>query len=170
MVLLEPSAGMRLQCPPDAEVWPGGILEISDESPQFDLITCLWNVLGHIQGTKQRVLVLAKLKRLLSPGGAIFLDISHRYNAASYGWTRTLLRMVHDLFLRSDKHGDVIVSWEVNGGTIHTRGHVFRQAEMKKLFRTAGLKIVGKWVVSYETGAECRLSTSGHLLYQLAVA
>ena len=138
--------------------------------PPFEIITCLWNVLGHVREEKQRLLVLAKLKGLLSERGMIFLDVSHRYNAAAYGWTKTAWRIAHDFFLRSDKHGDVIVSWEVDGRTIRTRGRVFRQAEMKKLFRTAGLKIVGKWVVSYETGAECRLSTSGHLLYQLAVA
>jgi 2-polyprenyl-3-methyl-5-hydroxy-6-metoxy-1,4-benzoquinol methylase len=169
VVLLEPSAGMRAQCPQDAEIWPSGTLEISN-APQFEVITCLWNVLGHIQGTEQRLLVLSKLKKLLVPGGAMFLDVTHRYNAASYGWTRTLLRALTDLFIRADEHRDVIVSWQAGGQTIRTYGHVFTHAEMKQLFRSAGLKIVARWVINYESGDECRLPTSGNLLYELATA
>jgi ubiquinone/menaquinone biosynthesis C-methylase UbiE len=170
VVLLEPSAGMRAQCPEGAEIWPWHVLEIPDDVPSFEIITCLWNVLGHVQEAQQRLFVLARLKRLLSERGMIFLDVSNRYNAACYGWTKTLLRMTYDFFLRSEKHGDVIVSWEAGGRTIRTRGHVFTHAEMKRLFRTVGLKIVTRWVIDYETGAERNVPVAGHLLYQLAAA
>ena len=166
VVLVEPSKAMRAQCPDSAEVWPCSASEIPDTAPQFPLITCLWNVLGHIRGSEQRLGVLARLKRRLIPGGTIFLDVTHRYNAASYGWTRTLARVVHDIF--SQKHGDVIVSWPANGQPIRTQGHVFTHAEMKQLFRSSGLDIVARWVIDYETGDERRFSTSGNLLYQLA--
>src|SRR5262249_18060715 len=59
LVLLEPSPGMRARCPEGAEVWPSAIEEIPDAAPSFEVITCLWNVLGHIQGAQRRVYALA---------------------------------------------------------------------------------------------------------------
>jgi len=170
VVLLEPSAGMRAQCPAGAEVWPHSVSEIPDTGSQFDVITCLWNVLGHLEGPKQRASVLVQFRRMLSPQGMVFLDVSHRYNAESYGWSMTFLRMAGDFFLRSEKRGDVPVAWKAGARTIHTTGHVFTHSEIKRLVRSAGLKILRRWIISYETGKENKLPLRGHLLYQLARA
>jgi 2-polyprenyl-3-methyl-5-hydroxy-6-metoxy-1,4-benzoquinol methylase len=169
-VLLEPSAGMRAQCPPGIEIWPYSASEIPDSGLQFDVLTCFWNVLGHLERPQQRVSALRKFRDLLAPRGMVFLDVSHRYNAESYGWCMTLLRMAGDFFLRSEKQGDVAVIWKVGAKTIHTTGHVFTQREIKRLVRSAGLKILRRWIVSYETGRETKLPLRGHLLYQLARA
>ncbi len=170
VILIEPSAGMRAQCREDVKVWPWCIAEIPDVAPQFDLVVCLWNVLGHLDGTQERLLALSKFRTLLSPGAMLFLDVHHRYNASSYGWAKTLLRMVHDFFIPSDENGDVLVSWQAGERTIRTKGHVFTSAEMQRLFRAAGLRMIERWAVSYENGTECRIPTSGHLLYQLTAA
>jgi SAM-dependent methyltransferase len=167
LVLLEPSAGMRALCVQACEIWPCGLLEIPDECPPFEAITCLWNVLGHIQGMEQRLLALLKLRRLLAPGGAIFLDVIHRYNAALYGWSKTLLRAAGDLFLRSDKRGDVIVTWHAGGQIIRTSGHVFTQREMERLFSIVGLRIEQRWVIDYNSGRERKSPFFGNLLYKL---
>src|SRR6266849_2953412 len=66
LVLMEPSAGMRALCRQDTEIWACDALEVPDQSSAFEVITCLWNVLGHVSGAEQRRLVLAKLKRLLA--------------------------------------------------------------------------------------------------------
>lgn len=100
----------------------------------------------------------------------LFLDVHHRHNAASYGWTKTLLRIAYDFFIRSEENGDVTVSWQAGERTIRTQGHVFTKAEMQELFRSAGLRVVRRWVVNYENGAECTLPVFGHLLYQLTAA
>jgi len=170
LVLLEPSAGMRAQCPAGAEVWPHSVSEIPDTGSQFDVITCLWNVLGHLESPQQRISALWKFRDLLAPKGTVFLDVSHRYNAESYGWSMTFMRMAGDLFLRSEKRGDVSVTWKAGARTIHTTGHVFTHREIKWLVRSAGLKILRRWIISYETGRESKLPLRGHLLYQLARA
>jgi 2-polyprenyl-3-methyl-5-hydroxy-6-metoxy-1,4-benzoquinol methylase len=170
VVLLEPSAGMRAQCPPDVEVWPYSASEIPDSGFQFDVITCLWNVLGHLEGAGQRVSALVQCRKMLAPQGMVFLDVSHRYNAESYGWSMTLLRMAGDFFLRSEKRGDVSVTWKAGPKTIHTTGHVFTHREIKRSVSLAGLKILKRWIISYETGRESKLPLRGHLLYQLARA
>jgi 2-polyprenyl-3-methyl-5-hydroxy-6-metoxy-1,4-benzoquinol methylase len=170
IVLLEPSAGMRAQCPPNLEIWQYSASEIPDSELQFDVITCLWNVLGHLEEPEQRSSALVQFRKMLSPQGMVFLDFSHRYNAESYGWSMTFMRMAGDLFLRSEKRGDVSVAWKAGARTIHTTGHVFTHREIKRLVRSAGLKILMRWIIGYETGRESKLPLCGHLLYQLARA
>ena len=170
VVLLEPSAGMRAHCPEGAEIWPCRISDLPAAAPAFEFITCLWNVLGHLRDNQERELTLVRLRKLLAPGGAIFLDVCHRYNGAAYGWGRTFLRIGRDFFNPSEKHGDVVISWKAGESTIYTHGHLFTHMEIRSLCRFANLKIARRWVVSYETGKECRLSLSGHLLYQLTAA
>ncbi len=167
LVLLEPSAAMRAQCHEAVEFWDRPASRITEAGPSFDVITCLWNVLGHLADREERVDVLSKLKALLNPAGAIFLDVHHRYNAAAYGWTKTLLRMMHDWVGRSERHGDVTVSWQGGNRRILTYGHVFTQAEMDRLFRDAGLRVEAKWIVDYGSGGECKSPFRGNLLYQL---
>lgn len=170
LVLLEPSVGMRVRCPDGVEIRPFQISEMPPVAREFEVITMLWNVLGHLRDNGERQIALARIRNILSPGGAVFLDVSHRYNAAAYGRRRTLLRVIHDFCRPSEKHGDVVISWKSGSGTIRTHGHLFTHAEIKSLCRSAGLKIARRWVIDYETGEECRLSVSGHLLYQLIVA
>ena len=170
VVLLEPSSGMRAQCPPGIEIWPLSVAEIPDSGVRFDVITCLWNVLGHLEGQQQRASALAQFRKMLTLPGMAFLDVSHRYNAESYGWSMTFLRMAGDFFQRSEKRGDVAVTWKAGARTIRTTGHVFTHCEIKRLVRSAGLKILRRWIISYETGSESKLPLRGHLLYQLARA
>jgi SAM-dependent methyltransferase len=167
VVLVEPSAGMRANCPNDVEIWPCGAAVIPHLAEKFDVIVSLWNVLGHIQTAQERRHALSRMKNLIAPGGKIFLDVNHRYNGAAYGWPKTFVRLVHDFVFPSQRNGDVLVSWQVGGRTIRTQGHVFTQAEMRRLFRSSGLRVTRRWVVNYETGAEHRLPFFGQLLYQL---
>ena len=51
----------------------------------FDVITCLWNVLGHVREFENRVRAMRAMKKLLSPEGRCFIDVNHRYNARAYG-------------------------------------------------------------------------------------
>jgi SAM-dependent methyltransferase len=173
IVLLEPSRGMRAHCVEVVELWPFSIQEIPDTAPSFEVITCLWNVLGHVQGSDARLSALVKLRRLLVPGGKLFLDVNHRYNAGAYGWSKTIARMLQDTIFPSVTNGDLIVSWNSGGAAekvIQTKSHVFIHAEMRKLFQAADLKPVQRWVIDYQTGAQHHLPFGGHLLYQLIPA
>lgn len=170
VLLIEPSSEMRALCSNPAVMLPYNGLEIPETIGSFEVITCLWNVLGHVQGMERRIEMLAKLRRLLSASGTLFLDVSHRYNAVCYGWSKTLLRLAGDALLQSSTRGDVIVSWRAGERTIRTYGHFFTHSEMEKLFRAAGLTIVKRWVINYDTGAEEKFAFRGQLLYQLVAA
>ncbi len=161
IVLLEPSEAMRRSWPPGVTAWPIRAEDLHAREGRFDAITCLWNVLGHIFPASARVEAIRQCARLLSPGGRIFIDVSHRYNAVHYGWLPTGWR-----FLRGASR-DVVVTWKPEG--ISTAGHVFTGREFAGLCRAAGVAIERRFIVDYATGAEQRWSFQGNLLYVLYV-
>lgn len=168
VVLLEPSAGMRAAVSSTAEIWPVRVEELGEVNRQFDVITCLWNVLGHTSSTEARMGALSKLRRMLSPKGRMFIDVNHRYNAGAYGWFRTAGRWVYDNLERDNTHGDVIARWDVDGVRCATHGHVFTDREFRRLIVSAGLDIQERVVVDYGTGQIRRFGFAGNLFYALA--
>jgi SAM-dependent methyltransferase len=168
VVLLEPSASMRGMWPPDTRGWTIRAEELSGKNDTFDVITCLWNVLGHIFPTESRVEVLRQCGRLLSREGLLFLDVSHRYNVLHYGLLPTILRMMRDRILPNEKNGDVMACWNVNGCSYATNGHVFTDPEFRRISSSAGLTIRKVFIVDYATGEIRHSVFAGHLLYVLA--
>ena len=134
----------------------------------FDVILCLWNVLGHIFPAKNRTEALRQFARLLAPNGKAFVDLNHRYNARHYGALPTSLRYLRDRFEWRETNGDVAVTWDVQGTPCTVQGHVFTHREMAALCNAAGLRIERKIVVDYATGEQRRWAWQGHLLYVLS--
>ena len=165
VVLLEPAEGMRRGGNGEFLAIPAE--ELHRVERQFDVILCLWNVLGHIFPPTSRTEVLRQFARLLAPGGRAFIDVNHRYNARHYGALSTALRFLRDRISWHERNGDVEVSWNINEERCPTMGHVFTHKEMKSLCHNAGLKIEKKFIVDYATGQERRLAIEGHLLYVL---
>ncbi|MCU1326061.1 MAG: Methyltransferase type 12 [Bryobacterales bacterium] len=166
-VLLEPAAAMRSQWPPTFRGWPIRAEELTGKAETFDVLLCLWNVLGHIFPQVARVSVLRECGRLLTPGGRIFIDVNNRYNAAQYGVIQTLLRALQDYLQPRVENGDVVVRWKVDGTAYATDGHVFTDAEFRRLSEAAGLVIEKRTMVSYSTGEICRSTFAGNPLYTL---
>jgi 2-polyprenyl-3-methyl-5-hydroxy-6-metoxy-1,4-benzoquinol methylase len=167
IVAVEPSAAMRAQCEKQVQFWKCKATEIPETGLKFDVIICLWNVLGHIQTTEERLLILAKARSLLTPDGVMFVDVNHRYNAVVHGWSRALWNILRDYFFWSDTNGDVVVSWKIGSRPVCTHGHLFTEKELEVLFQSTGFTIKKKWVLNYRTGAVCKSSLQGSLLYQL---
>ena len=132
-------------------------------SNRFDVITCLWNVLGHIPTAEKRRRALAAIASLLAPQGRFFLDVNHRHNLRSYGIFPTCARWIHDAFSPSEKNGDVLAGWEKAG--ITTFGHVFTHREIAHLAEAAGLELEERLVIDYDDGRIRRFSFQGNLLY-----
>jgi SAM-dependent methyltransferase len=165
VVMLEPSAAMRGLWPPGTRAWPIRAEELSEATGQFDVITCLWNVLGHIFPAAARIDVLRQCARLLSANGRLLIDIAHRCNARHYGLVPTLLRMLRDRVLPNEENGDVTAGWSVNGPNFTTKGHVFTDGEFRRISSAAGLKIHKRFAVDYATGQIHRSKFAGQLLY-----
>jgi SAM-dependent methyltransferase len=167
VVLLEPSRGMSREIPQFSTLWNMRAEELvsSGQFQQFDLITCLWNVLGHIRPAATRALVLHKLHQRLSPGGRLMLDVNHRYNVRAYGRTTSILRYLRDQVRPSESNGDVSVRWLVKGVECSTHGHLFVDREIRLLAAFADLKIEHCIAVDYETGDLARFQFQGNLFY-----
>lgn len=167
VVLLEPSSEMRKLWPSDVRGWALAAEQLSEKNGNFDLVTCLWNVLGHVFQERSRVEVLRQCGRLLAPGGRLFIDVNHRYNFAAYGTLRTLGRMLFDLAHPSEKNGDVKLNWEIAGRRCTTYGHVFTHSEFRRLAGNAGLVIEHAVTIDYATGRVRNWRFSGNPLFVL---
>ena len=170
IILLEPSAKMRAGSDPSCEVLPIKAEELVKMQPalnrEFDVIICLWNVMGHIRG-EYRGEIFRMMARMLARNGLMFVDVNHRYNMKAYGTLKTVARMFGDTFMPSKQKGDVIVRWNISGVRCSTYGHVFREHEMEKLIAGTGLEVVEKIFVDYETGETRRSPFDGNLFYVL---
>jgi len=167
LVLLEPSLAMQGNGRVDAKVWNMRAEELRSVEAQFDVITCLWNVLGHIFPASARIEVLRQFARLSSRQGRIFVDVNRRYNARHYGWLRTGLRFLRDQVSWNEKTGDVVVAWDAGQEKCATQGHVFTGREFRALALGAGLSIETMLIVDYATGELRRWSCEGNLFYVL---
>ena len=168
-VLLEPSQQMSRQTLAVCEMWNARAeeLDINTVSERFDVVTCLWNVLGHIQGFDKRVRALCLAGQLLSPGGLLFVDVIHRYNLGTYGLLMTVARWLRDHLAPGDDNGDVIARWKTAAGEIQTYGHVFTDREMHRLAESASLQRIERVTIDYGTGRICRTNWMGNFLYVL---
>lgn len=169
VVLVEPSPAMAGLAKTAAEIWRIRAEELNSRpvTERFDAIICLWNVLGHVHG-ENRSQVLDAAAKLLSPGGRLFLDVNHRYNARTYGWALTSARWLGDA-LNPDAHsGDATAGWDIGEGrSISTYGHVFTHREIAGLARVAGLNIEERVVIDYADGSLRHMPWLGNLLYIL---
>ena len=170
LVLLEPSLAMQGNVSANASVWTMRAEELPSAQAEFDVITCLWNVLGHVFPASARMEVLRQFARLLSSYGKIFVDVNHRYNARHYGSLQTALRFLRDQVSWGETNGDVVVTWDIDSEKCTTLGHVFTDKEFCSLSRAAGLRIEKRFVVDYATGEQVRRSWQGNLFYVLRPA
>jgi 2-polyprenyl-3-methyl-5-hydroxy-6-metoxy-1,4-benzoquinol methylase len=190
VVLVEPSKEMAGRSGELAEVWPVRAEDLGTDTAEkdcracgpgtdecvrphtilsnsiterFDVITCLWNVLGHIPTAEKRLRALTAITRLLAPQGLFFLDVNHRYNLRTYGIFPTSARWMRDLFSLRETNGDVLANWSDAG--VSTYGHVFTQSEIMRLCGAAGLDLEERLVIDYDDGRIRRFSFQGNLLY-----
>jgi len=175
VVLVEPSKEMSAAAQGSAEVWNVRAEEMGDhwrigrdgQASHFDVITCLWNVLGHVRGIENRVRAMRAMNDLLAPTGRCFVDVTHRYNLRSYGVFPTAARFLRDAVSYKDINADVVASWNIGSESIRTYGHVFTDREIRRLARSAGLEVEERIVVDYDSGKIRRFAFAGNLLYVL---
>ncbi len=167
--IIESSAGMAklARSIPNAQVIEKDISDSSFEPDgKYDVILCLWNVLGHIP-VDRRAMALKNLRALLSDGGFIFLDVNNRYNL-HYGLKAVIKNIGRDIFSPDKNNGDFVLNMEnKQGQKISTITHVFSPYETERLFKQAGLRVVKRAYIHYKTGQRKNNFWGGHLVYKL---
>lgn len=170
VVAVEPSSEMAAMCREKTgfrvhELFGENLDQLSD--PPFDVITALWNVLGHIPSSSLRICTLINMKKKLQPHGMIMLDVNNRHNRLAYGRIVVLRRRFLDAFFFRESRGDVRFEWNIEGKTIPASGHLFVPREVETLFAQAGLEVVERWAVNYANGALSSSPFDGQLFYVL---
>ncbi len=169
LVMVEPSPAMAALCRKVCScvlTVPVQELRLSDQT--FDSVTCLWNVIGHIRGFETRVEALRKMASLLAPGGSLHLDVQNRYNARAYGWRTVARNLLRDMVRPRRENGEREFDLVVGGHRLHGRGYVFSPAEIARTIEAAGLRILHREIVDYDTGSSCRIPFQGQLYFRLA--
>jgi 2-polyprenyl-3-methyl-5-hydroxy-6-metoxy-1,4-benzoquinol methylase len=151
----------------NCEVWHATAEAILPVEEKFDIVLCLWNVLGHIPDYPNRLKSLNNMKNLVSEKGRIFIDVNNRYNAKSYGYFKTLFRIIYDFVFPGYTNGDVHYQWEIDGEKIPAKGHFFIPSEIKSLISDTNLNIINLKIINYETGKEERFFFQGQMLLEL---
>jgi SAM-dependent methyltransferase len=148
------------------EIWPIRAEDLTAKhlTEPFDVITCLWNVLGHISA-ENRQRTLCAVRELLCPNGKFFLDVTHRYNLQAYGVLPTCARWIRDHLFRNERNGDVVAQWNIDDLSISTYGHVFTHPEIARLAAAAGFELEERIVIDSENGGIQRSAFQGNLLY-----
>jgi len=167
VVLVEPSLGMAASVPDTLTLWRTRAEDLNPKNihDRFEVVTCLWNSLGHFIGLEIRQRAISSMAQLLSPTGKLFLDVNHRYNARSYGIGTTCIRWIKDAVFRDPRNGDVAPLWRIGESRVSTYGHVFTHPEIMRLAHSADLQLESRIVVDYENGSVRRLPWLGNLLY-----
>ncbi len=133
---------------------------------KYDVITSLWNVLGHIAGPS----VLQALKNIakhLKKDGVVIIDINNRYNYKQYG-TKALKNYFLDK-VRKVQTGDISFEFSCNNKKIPSFVHLFSQKEIECLFQKAGFVVKKRLYINYQTGTLEKNQFSGQLFYVLSL-
>lgn len=120
----------------------------------FDVVTCLWNVFGHVEHKK---IALENMAASLQRGGFLFLDVNNRYNAVEYGVCNALRNMWEDLCGKQ-------TGYFIN--KFGNRVYLHNCWELDRIIPQAGLEIVSKHYINYRTGKFCS-PFGGQILYVL---
>jgi len=150
------------------DVWQTAAQDLPKTERRFDVITCLWNVLGHLPDRSSRILALTHMKDLLSENGIIFFDVNNRHNAAAYGWLKVLGRIVIDTTQHNDRRGDASFDWTIGDKIFPAMGHLFTPMEIQTIVRESGLRVLVRAAIDYTTGVRSHLPLRGQLVYAVA--
>ena len=135
--------------------------------PEFDVVTALWNVFGHIMPARSRKEALLSIRNILRQNGKLIFDVNNRHNARAYGRMEVARRIVVDKFCFEEQRGDASYNWEVDGKSIPAKGHLFTYGEVKELVIECGFTITHYCTVDYLTGQLSNSKTKGQHFFVL---
>ena len=119
---------------------------------KFDIVTSLWNVLGHVGTLQELNISLENIRKYLKNNGLLIFDVNNRLNGSAYGLPTAIYRLFIDFFFYKRSRGDTYTKWDINGKEIRAYGHIFSPFEVFKLLKIHKFKIIETFYVNYSTG------------------
>lgn len=136
-----------------------GSIQTFRHQQSFDLILCLWNVLGHVDTFDERTQILKILKSFLSKDGVIAIDFNNRYNYKHYGIVNVFRNILKSAFVKEPGWFDI--------KNHNIKVYIHSYFEIKHMISQAGLKIKSIRIVDYDNGDEYRNLFKGQFLFYL---
>ena len=157
IVLLDSSETMLGKAPEDERIRKevGSITDYST-SREFDLVTCLWNVLGHIPTRELRQNALARIQKLLSDDGLLAMDVNNRYNMAQYEVSTVSKNVWNDICCHPKRGMFPLVL-----GGCTSQVYIHSPFELTRVAAKCGLKLRQKYYVHYGDGSIRKSFISG---------
>ncbi len=135
---------------------------------RYDLVTHLWNVLGHVPSSNRKTAVV-NMSKLVTHNGYIYIDVNNRYNISHYGFISVCRNIFKDILKPNDVNGDFNLKVITPNGQIETIVHIFSPFEIEELIKSAGLKIEKRKIINYVSGKSCKTIFGGQLLYKISM-
>lgn len=126
---------------------------------KYDIITCLWNVFGHIETNQLRLDSLSVIYDLMSEGGVFIIDFNNRYNTSQYGKIPVLTNIFKDLIKVRNR------GWYSLPNNCQVYIHSF--LETHKMINQTPFKIKKIFYIDYNTGNIVKSKWCGQPLYIL---
>lgn len=122
------------------------ILEFTTDL-KFDVVTCLWNVMGHVGDKRQREQAFHNIAKLLREGGKFFIDVNNRYNINAYSFKNVVTNVCKDV-LHIPHRG----YFSIGKGEDATQVYIHHPFELERLAKSCGLKLIEKTYINYSSG------------------
>ncbi len=131
-------------------------------STKFDLITCLWNVLGHFNTKEERIQLFKKISTLLAPKGVFIFDVNNRYNINHYGLHNVEQNLKNDTLNIKD------AGWFTLGEkTNQTRVYMHSPFDINTYIDQTDLSVEEIKYIDYTTGETKPTFFEGQLVYKI---
>ncbi|MCB0771680.1 MAG: class I SAM-dependent methyltransferase [Flavobacteriales bacterium] len=161
--LIDESAELLDKVPSDLKtaIIQGSITEL-DLDDRFDVVTCLWNVLGHLPDLEQRDEAVRRIARSVRPGGLAFVDVNNRYNIQEYGLENVMRNVEADARMRDGR------GWyPIAQSNSETKVYIHGPFELDPILERSGFEIVRRFHVDYLNGELHLEFWKGQVLYML---
>ncbi len=135
---------------------------------KFDVITCLWNVLGNVEMYEGRINVLKNIRSLLSTDGFFFFDVLNRYNISYYGIADVTKTVIKDIFIDGKTRNKIYTKLTANQEVTYNV-HYFSDSEVKEMIKAADLSLIETYFIDYKTGEQRNHAWQGQLVYKVGL-
>jgi len=135
---------------------------------KYDIATCLWNVLGHLDNEQRILTGLKNIRQSVKQHGIVILDVNNRHNISQYKW-KAVRNIINDCFAYKFENGDIKFNITIDGQKIPSCVHIFNKYEIEKLIKASGFDIKSRFYVNYGNGNIENLALFGQLCYILTI-
>ncbi|MBU1200123.1 class I SAM-dependent methyltransferase [Patescibacteria group bacterium] len=154
---------------PKIKAVKSSIVDINS-SDRFDVVTCLWNVLGHVEPYDNIRKTLVNIdQNLLKNGGWFFLDVNNIYNAKSYGTFQVIQNIVKDILKSaySAYYKEEYIKFKklVSGEDVEMKVHFFGPMEVEGYLKGTRLRVFRKYYINYNSGDIEKCFWRGQIFY-----